>query len=305
MRWCLIYYKLIGGNPATGKERALITVNDDTNFKMIYLPSMQRHLSCSKSSALRWPESNAGAWGKSRPAGRAAAGQDGLVRILCPPASTSWLWDGPWSLTHPTLVLENPTQVLWWSSYLEHNHLSLHSGELLESSHGIFKLSFLLRKLRCATASWWLAPVNLDSAFLSSALELGDRTQFLEPSLVTNFFNKWFTGKLEPQSSHLAAKSSLKHYNHMQIISFHPSFCPPHRSSSLWGETIKVTAGRELAQAHTALLRALLEEGALQRTLIDGIIPSAPRHTSLHKPVTIRSLVTLSPTALVPGKWQR
>lgn len=84
--------------------------------------------------------------------------------------------------------------------------------------------------------------------------------------------------------------------------SFHPNFCTPEGSSSLWGETIKVTAGRELAQAYTALLGALLEEGVLQRALIDGIIPSAPRHTSLYKPVTIRSLVTLSPTALVPGK---
>lgn len=135
----------------------------------------------------------------------------------------------------------------------------------------------------------------------------GDRTQFLEPSLVSNFLKKWFTGKLKPQSSHLPAQSSLKQYNHVQkiIISFHPSFCTPRGSSSLWGETIKVTAGRELAQAYTALLRAVLEEGALQRAVIDGMIPSAPRHSSLYKPGTIRSLVTLSPTALVPGKQRR
>lgn len=39
----------------------------------------------------------------------------------------------------------------------------------------------------------------------------------------------------------------------MYFSSFHPNFCTLEGISSLWGETIKVTAGRELAQAYTAL----------------------------------------------------
>lgn len=40
----------------------------------------------------------------------------------------------------------------------------------------------------------------------------------MEPSLVSNFVNKWVIGRLKPQNSHLPAKSSLKHYNHVQKI---------------------------------------------------------------------------------------
>lgn len=175
MRWCLIYCKLIGGSPTTGRGRLLITVSDDTNFEMIYLPPMQRHLSCSKSSVLRWPEKNAGAWSKSRPAGQPAAGQDELVRTEDPPSCCKHilLWDGLWNLIHPTMVLESSTQVPWWS-HTAQPPKSAFSRATWKLPLRIFKLSFHLRKLRCAQQVDGCHPsVNLDNAWLSSTSELG------------------------------------------------------------------------------------------------------------------------------------
>lgn len=248
-------------------------------------------------AVLRWPERNAGAWGRSRCTGQPVAGQDGLMRTLWAHPGCKM---GPGLGHTPHWSLKAPLRCC-----AGHHALSTTTQICIQLSclkALIFRLSFLLRKvchskLMAGTLLliWTVPGYPLHQSW-------GDRTHFLEPPLVSNFFNKWFTGKLKPQSSHLTAKSSLKHYNHVQIVGVHPSFYTRYGTSSLWGGTTKVTAGRELAQAYTALLRALLEKGMLQRALIDGIIPSAPRHTSLHRPVTIRSLVTLSPTALLPGK---
>lgn len=161
-----------------------------------------------------------------------------------------------WSLTHPTLVLESPTQVLreqppksafsWATWKLQWDfRTELAPQETLVWHSKLMAVTLLFI---------WTAPGYL----LHQSWD--GRTQFLEPPFLSNFFSKWFAGKLKSQSSHLPTESSLKHYNHVQkiISSFHPSFCAPRGSSSLWEETIKVAVGRELAQAYTALLRALL-----------------------------------------------
>lgn len=79
--------------------------------------------------------------------GSHAGGQGGLVKNHCPTANESQLWDRLSHLTPLAPDFENPTQVSWWLSYLEHNSTSLHAVQPLESSHRIFKWSFPLCEL--------------------------------------------------------------------------------------------------------------------------------------------------------------
>lgn len=160
---------------------------------------MPGHLSRSRSwscvgafepRVLRWPKSNACAWGKPRAVGQPHSGtgwagedrRSHWKQIL--PETESQVWH-----SHPSPVLDAPLGHTG-GCCCERNRPALRSAQPLESSHGISDRAF---SSAGSVTPWHVdgshPSVTPDNSLLSSSCRSwGGRTQFLDPSLVSNSF---------------------------------------------------------------------------------------------------------------------
>ena len=170
---------------------------------MIRLPPMHRHLSYSRRwscvgafepGVLRWPESNAGAWGKPGALGQPCSG-------------IGWAGEDPLSHCQQILAvrqpLESDTPYSSLKAPLGHHPggrhaLSTTTQVFIQFSHLKAPTGFSNQAFSFASSAMPRhvdgphPPVNRGNSLLSSLCQSqGGRTRFLDPSLVSNCYHKY------------------------------------------------------------------------------------------------------------------